>query len=68
MIHPALQGQGLGKAMQQVMAAHAAGRRVRVFVADIRATNAPMIRLAQAASAQVRTESEGGTVRVTALF
>ncbi len=68
MIHPEWQGLGLGKSMQQHMAAHAAGRNVRGFVADVLATNAPMIRLAQTASAQVSTESEGSTVRVTALF
>ncbi|MBP6251213.1 MAG: GNAT family N-acetyltransferase [Rubrivivax sp.] len=68
MIHPDWQGQGLGRTLQQHMAEHAAGRGVRGFVADVLATNAAMIRLAQRASSQVSTESESGSVRVTALF
>lgn len=68
MIHPEWQGRGLAGAMQRRMVEHAAARGVQGFVADILATNESMIRLAQRASAQVRTEPDGSTVRVTAMF
>lgn len=68
MVHPDWQGQGLANAMQQSMVEHARAQGVKGFVADILATNDAMIRLAQRASAQVRTEPEGSTVRVTAMF
>ena len=66
MIHPDWQRCGLAGAMQSRMVEHARERGVRGFVADVLATNDSMIRLAQRASAQVRTEPEGSTVRVTA--
>lgn len=68
MVSPGWQGGGLGGTMQQRMAQHAAARGVRGFVAEILATNPHMIRLAHAVSTQVSTESQGSTVRITALF
>jgi hypothetical protein len=50
------------------MIKHAMARGVRGFVADIMATNPFMIRLARAASTNVKVEPSGTTVRVTALF
>jgi GNAT superfamily N-acetyltransferase len=68
MVRPDWQGCGLGGALQRHMAAHAQGRGVRGFVADILASNANMIRLARAGASNVQIESENGTVHVTALF
>lgn len=68
MVHPDWQGCGLGTAMQKAMAAHAAGRGVRGFVAEILSSNPNMIRLARGASSNVSVESSGSTVRVTVLF
>ncbi len=68
MVSPALRGRGLASAAQRRMVEHARARGVRGFVADVLATNTEMIRLAHAAGAQVRTESEGSSVRITALF
>ena len=69
MVHPDWQGCGLGTALQQRMAEHAARRGVRGFVAEIMATNDRMIRLARAGGAEkVSVEHTGSTVRVTTLF
>ncbi len=68
MVHPDWQGCGLGSALQKQMVAHAKGRSVRGFVAEIMASNDNMIRLAQAGTGQVSVESNGGTVRVTTVF
>ena len=68
MVSPDWQGCGLGVAMQRRMSEHAIGRGVRGFVAEILATNPHMIRLAHGVSTQVSTDSQGSTVRVTALF
>ena len=72
MVHPDWQGCGLGHALQKRMAEHARGRGVRGFVAEIMASNDHMIRLARAGldtgHGQVSMESNGSTVRVTALF
>jgi hypothetical protein len=43
-------------------------RGVRGFVAEIMSINAHMIKLASAGSSNVRVESGGTTVKVTALF
>ena len=74
MVHPEWQGTGLGGALQQRMAEHAAGRGVRGFVAEIMASNDGMIRLARSGLAlaggpgQVSVENSGSTVRITTLF
>ncbi len=75
MVHPDWQGCGLGAALQARMAAHARGRGVRGFVAEIMASNENMIRLARSAAGggdgsagSVSVESSGSTVRVTQLF
>jgi acyl-CoA hydrolase/GNAT superfamily N-acetyltransferase len=72
MVHPDWQGCGLGHALQKRMAEHARGRGVRGFVAEIMASNEHMIRLARAGlesgHGQVSMETNGSTVRVTALF
>lgn len=63
------QGKGLGKALQQRMAEHAAKRGVRGFVAEILPSNTSMIRLAKAAGGeQVSVEKGEDTVHVTTLF
>jgi acyl-CoA hydrolase/GNAT superfamily N-acetyltransferase len=74
MVHPEWQGTGLGSALQQRMAEHAAARGVRGFVAEILATNDGMIRLARSGAitaggpGKVSVESSGSTVRITTLF
>lgn len=68
MVSPAWQGCGLGAAMQQRMVEHAKRRGVLGFVAEIMAINSNMIRLANTGSDKVQTESNGTTVKVTALF
>jgi acyl-CoA hydrolase len=68
MVSPGWQGCGLGAAMQRRMREHAAARGVRGFVAEIMSTNANMIHLGSAGSANVTVEPNGTTVRVTALF
>jgi acyl-CoA hydrolase/GNAT superfamily N-acetyltransferase len=68
MVNPAWQGCGLGSALQRRMVEHARNRGVLGFVADIMATNANMIRLANTGSNNVRIVSSGTTVKVTALF
>ena len=80
MVHPDWQGSGLGGALQQRMAEHARQRGVRGFVAEIMASNEPMIRLAQKAAGHgggqgdgnsggsVHVDNSGSTVRVTILF
>jgi RimJ/RimL family protein N-acetyltransferase len=68
MVHPKWQGCGLGTAMQQRMAEHAAARGVRGFVAEILPSNPHMLRLARNGSSSVSVENMGDTVRVTRLF
>ena len=68
MVHPDWQGCGLGSALQKQMLAHAQGRGVRGFVAEIMASNDHMIRLAQGGAGHVSVESNGDTVRVTTVF
>jgi acyl-CoA hydrolase/GNAT superfamily N-acetyltransferase len=68
MIDPAWQGAGLGRALQQRMKEHAMARGLRGFIAEVLATNERMIRLAQAASDDVRIEGEGDTCRIRMLF
>ena len=68
MVSPEWQRCGLGAALQRRMTEHAVARGVRGFVAEIMATNANMIRLAQTGSTNVSVEPNGTTVRVTALF
>ena len=68
MVSPQWQGCGLGAALQQRMTEHAKGRGVLGFVAEIMSVNAHMIKLANAGSSNVRVESDGETVKVTALF
>ena len=68
MVNSAWQGCGIGAALQQRMVEHARRRGVRGFVAEILAVNARMISLANAGSANIQTESNGTTVKVTALF
>ncbi|MFO1316506.1 MAG: GNAT family N-acetyltransferase [Burkholderiales bacterium] len=68
MVSPRWQGCGLGAALQRRMAEHAAARGVRGFVAEMLATNANMVRLAHTGTANVSVETNGTTVRVTALF
>ncbi len=68
MVSPRWQGCGLGAALQQRMAEHAKGRGVLGFVAEILSVNKHMIKLANVGSSNVRVESEGETVKVTALF
>ena len=74
MVHPDWQGTGLGSALQQRMAEHAAGRGVRGFVAEIMASNDGMIQLARSGlvlaggPAKVSVENSGSTVRITTLF
>lgn len=63
------QGKGLGKALQQRMAEHAARRGVQGFVAEILPSNTGMIRLAKGAGAgAVSVEKGEDSVHVTALF
>ena len=68
MIGPQWQGCGLGGALQRRMIEHAKARGLRGFVADIMSSNANMIRLAKSGSSEVSVESNGTTLRVTALF
>lgn len=68
MVHPQWQGRGLGSVLQQRMSAHAIGRGVRGFVAEILPRNDAMIRLARAGAPNVTVEDLGGSVRVTSLF
>ncbi|MFO1414036.1 MAG: GNAT family N-acetyltransferase [Burkholderiales bacterium] len=68
MVSPKWQGCGLGAAMQKRMIEHAKARGIRGFVADILSSNVNMVRLANAGTSNVTVESEGETVRVTALF
>ncbi|MCF8178602.1 MAG: hypothetical protein K9J74_08845 [Sulfuritalea sp.] len=68
MVSPDWQGCGLGAVMQQRMVIHAKRRGVLGFVAEIMAINAKMIRLANTGSANVHTDSNGTTVKITALF
>lgn len=68
MVHPQWQGRGLGSVLQQRMIAHAMGRGVRGFVAEILPRNDAMIRLARAGASNVTVEDLGGSVRVTTLF
>ena len=80
MVLPEWQGSGLGSALQRRLAAHAARRGVRGFVAEIMASNTNMIRLARSAGdatggagggaggGLVQVETTGSTVRVTQLF
>jgi acyl-CoA hydrolase/GNAT superfamily N-acetyltransferase len=68
MVSPRWQGCGLGAALQKRMAEHAKGRGVLGFVAEILSVNKHMIKLANIGSSNVRVESEGETVKVTALF
>ena len=68
MVNPQWQGCGLGAALQQRMAEHAKARGVLGFVAEIMSSNAHMIRLSNTGSTNVRVESSGTTVKVTALF
>lgn len=67
-VSPEWQGCGLGSALQTRMMRDAQQRGVRGFVAEIMSTNDAMIRLAKGQWTHVSTESEGSTVRVTALF
>jgi len=67
-VSPEWQGCGLGKALQARMVRDAMARGVRGFVAEILATNDPMIRLAKSGSTQVSTERNEGSVRITSLF
>jgi len=68
MVHPQWQGCGLGSALQQHMAAHAAANGVRGFMAEILPDNAHMIHLARIGGANVNVEKLRDTVRVTVLF
>jgi len=68
MVSTKWQGCGLGAALQRRMIEHAKSRGIRGFVADILSSNANMIRLANAGTSNVTVESEGETVRVTAMF
>ncbi|MFT3817483.1 MAG: GNAT family N-acetyltransferase [Rubrivivax sp.] len=68
MVHPDWQGQGLGMALQALLAAHARRHGVRGFVAEIMAGNGRMIRLARAGEGRISAHEEGGIVRVTTLF
>jgi RimJ/RimL family protein N-acetyltransferase len=67
-VSPQWQGCGLGAAMQQRMTEHAKARGVRGFVAEIMSINAHMIKLANTVSSTVQVQSDGTTVKVTALF
>jgi GNAT superfamily N-acetyltransferase len=67
-VHPDWQGTGLGGWLQRQLAAHAQRRGVRGFVAEIKAGNEHMLRLARTASSQVQVEDIGGVMRVTSLF
>lgn len=68
MVHPDWQGTGLGALLQQRLAAVAAARGVRGFVAEILATNDRMVRLARSGTGSVQVENLGGTVKVTTHF
>ena len=68
MVHPQWQGCGLGSALQQHMAAHAAAKGVRGFMAEILPDNVHMIHLARIGGANVNVEKLRDTVRVTVLF
>lgn len=68
MVAPDWQGGGLGRALQQRMAAHAQARGVRGFVAEVLPSNTGMIRLARGGWTNVRVEKLDDTVRVTVLF
>ena len=67
-VHPDWQGTGLGGWLQRQLAAQAQRRGVRGFVAEIKAGNEHMLRLARTASSQVQVEDIGGVMRVTSLF
>ncbi|HEX5042880.1 MAG TPA: GNAT family N-acetyltransferase [Candidatus Polarisedimenticolaceae bacterium] len=68
MIDPEWQGVGLGSALQTRMKEHALARGLRGFIAEVLATNEKMIRLARAASDDVRIEGDGSTCRISMLF
>ncbi|MEJ6001730.1 GNAT family N-acetyltransferase [Paucibacter soli] len=68
MVHPGWQGQGLGALLQQRMGEHARARGVRGFVAEVLASNDPMIKLARGLSEQVQIESLGSSVKITSLL
>ncbi|MDE2274952.1 MAG: hypothetical protein KGK09_01520, partial [Burkholderiales bacterium] len=67
-------GSGLGGLLQRRLAAHARGRGVRGFVAELLASNEHMLHLARGGPAggedggTVQIEDQGGTLRVTRLF
>ena len=61
MVHPDWQGSGLGGALQQRMAEHARQRGVLGFVAEIMASNEPMIRLAQKAAGNSGSNGHGNS-------
>ncbi|MGI9133878.1 MAG: GNAT family N-acetyltransferase, partial [Rhodoferax sp.] len=68
MVDPQWQGNGLGTALQKCIAAHAARRGVRGFVADILPGNARMLRLAHNTLHTVQVERTPDAVRITQLF
>ena len=67
-VHPDWRGQGLGSQLQARLAALAQARGVRGFVAEMLATNEPMIRLARSGAQASQVEDLGGTRRVTTLL
>lgn len=68
MVDPDWQGTGLGSALQKRMKEYAIARGLRGFVAEILVTNQKMIRLAEAASDDVRIERDDQSMQVTILF
>ena len=68
MVHPDWQGCGLGTAMQDCMAQHAAKRGLRGFVADVLPGNNRMLRLAHKGSDTVQVERNSDSVHLTQLF
>jgi acyl-CoA hydrolase/RimJ/RimL family protein N-acetyltransferase len=68
MVHPEWQGCGLGTAIQDCMAKHAAKRGLRGFVADVLPDNNRMLRLAHNGSHAVQVERHSDSIHLTQLF
>jgi acetyltransferase len=68
MVAPEWQGAGLGTALQARLQEYAVSRGVRGFVAEIRARNTGMLRLATRAPGTMTTARDEDAVHVTILF
>ncbi len=64
MIHPAWQGRGLGRTLQDLLFDYGKRRGVHRFVAEVLRANKRMVRLARAACADVEVESDGDVMTI----